>query len=50
MREGMDQPGRRLLTAPEKVWVGTKNVIFCSGYNAPFLFLNLNEVFSVQRA
>jgi len=29
-------------------WVGTKNLVFCSSYNAPALFRNLQEIFRVQ--
>jgi hypothetical protein len=37
MSEGMDQRGQRNLTATGKVqsWVGTKYLVFCSGYNVP---------------
>jgi len=44
MRDGMGQPSQRLLIATEKSmasWVGMKNVVFCSSYNAPTLYLNL---------
>ena len=38
MREWMGQLGQQLLTITEKVymesWVGTYNLVFCSGYNA----------------
>ena len=46
------QPGKRLLTATGEndVWVGTKNVVFCSTYNAATCFSkSTKDVFKVQR-
>ena len=46
MREGMGQPGKHLLTATAKVWrfgLGRKILVFCSDYNAPTLFQNLQN-------
>jgi len=46
MKEGMGQPGKRLLTATAKVWrfgLGQKFVVFCNSYNTPTLFQNLQK-------
>ena len=42
----MGQPGKHLLTATAKVWrfgLGRKILVFCSDYNAPTLFQNLQN-------
>jgi len=41
MREEM---GQWLLTATEKVWTGSKNLVFSSGYDVPMHFQNLQEI------
>jgi len=48
MKDRMGQLGQRLLTATEKV--GTNNLVFCSSYNVPTIFRNLQEVLSVEGA
>ena len=43
MREGMDQPGQQIWLPLKKYgeFLGTKNLVFCSGYNAPTFCLEV---------
>jgi len=46
MRKGMGQPCQLPLTVTEesmKSWIRTKHLVFCSGYNLPTLFRNLQK-------
>ena len=44
MREGIGRPRERLLSC-----IGTENVVFCSGDNAPTHFRNLQKVYLACR-
>ena len=43
IREGMNQTGKLLLIATEKVWRGGQGRKMCSGYNASILFRHLQR-------
>jgi len=47
IRKLMGQLGQRVLTATEKIWswIGRKNLVLCSAYNALILFQNLQRGF-----